>query len=160
MTLTTRQIESIIKKDKCAKKVFGGVLPCNLLPRSMAVGPKFFIVNLDEHWKSGSHWVVVAVRSATSIPEYFDSYGIPPTKQDIIMFLERNSVGKGWTYNKIKYQGNLSTVCGYYCILYSMMIAKGFGLRDFHKLFSNKKEILNDSNVKKYLKLINNMKCK
>ena len=60
----------------------------------------------------------------------------------------------------MRYQGDLSTVCGYYCILYVLMSARQFSLSDFHLLFNPSDFELNDYNVVKYINVALNEKCK
>jgi hypothetical protein len=38
------------------------------------------VINLDEHWKPGSHWVAFFANLKTSEVYYFDSYGISPCR--------------------------------------------------------------------------------
>ena len=111
MALNTWTIFKFMKKNI----YFGGVGPIDLLPNYLIAKPRSFIINLDESWKPGSHWV--AIYFPQSGPAYyFDSFGrYPPAR--IINFIERNSK-HGWLYNKRKLQGDLSVLCGYYCIVF------------------------------------------
>lgn len=111
MALDTWTIFKFMKKQIH----FGGVGPIDKLPTHLIAKPRSFIVNLDESYKSGSHWV------ALFFPEngpayYFDSFGRYPPDA-IITFMERNCK-YGWIYNKKKLQGDLSVMCGYYCIVF------------------------------------------
>lgn len=99
----------MMKKDRN----FYGVFPINHLPTILLPKPFKIIVNLDESWKPGSHWV--AIYSYLNGPTvYFDSFGRYPPP-DIETFIERNS-SYGWYHTKEKLQGDLSTLCGFYCI--------------------------------------------
>lgn len=107
--LTTIDLNRMMKKDKN----FYGVFPINRLPLIMLPKPFKIIVNLDESWKPGSHWV--AVYSQQNGPTiYFDSFGRYPLPE-IETFIERNSPN-GWYHTKEKLQGDLSTLCGFYCV--------------------------------------------
>lgn len=91
---------------------FLGCFSINHLPQYMIIKPAKVVINLDESWKEGSHWVGVFIdRNKAAI--YFDSYGRQPPEA-IETFIERNS--NYWSYSKYKLQGDLSTKCGLYCI--------------------------------------------
>lgn len=78
---------------------------------------------------------------------YFDSFGNSPPKE-ICNFLDRNSKNK-WLYNKNKYQGDLSTLCGYYCIIFLLKCPNIF---KFYKLFSPCSSN-NELKLKKFFKI-------
>lgn len=111
--LTTLDIIKLLS----AKKDFNGVFPIDCLPVACNI-PISVIVNLDPHYKDGSHWVAIIINKNRQ-GHYFDSFGRPPTG-NILTFLERNAT-RGYVYNKIKYQGNSSTACGYFCIFFILM---------------------------------------
>jgi len=107
--LNTSDINRTLKRVKG----FRGVFPKSDLPVYLLPKPCSIVVNLDERWKTGSHWVAIYFpKRGPSF--YFDSFGRPPP-EEILAIIERNSK-EGWTFNTIKIQGDLSTLCGYYCI--------------------------------------------
>jgi hypothetical protein len=56
------------------------------------------VINLDEHWKSGSHWVGLYANIESNDIFYFDSYGIPP-EDKITMFVKKLAL---WCYKRNK----------------------------------------------------------
>ncbi len=125
MALKTNDIYKHMKKDM----FFGGVGPIDCLPTSLIIKPRSYIINLDESYKPGSHWVAVYF-PVNGPAYYFDSFGrYPPDR--IINFMERNSK-YGWTFNIKKLQGDLSQLCGYYCIVF-LRFAPNYS--DFFKKF-------------------------
>ena len=138
MALTTRDIQKFMKKNL----YFGGVGPIDRLPTTLIAKPRSFIINLDESWKPGSHWVAIYF-PINGPAYYFDSFGrYPPTQ--IINFMERNSKF-GWIFNYHKLQGDLSTLCGYYCIVF-IKFAPNYNA--FYEKFS---ECNNDRLLKKFI---------
>ena len=107
--LTTRDIMRIMK----GRKNFGGVYPINRLPIPLLRKPKGIIVNMDVSWGPGTHWVAIYVPKIGPA-YYFDPFGgFPPA--EAITLMERNSKYK-WKYNTKKMQGDVSNLCGVYCI--------------------------------------------
>jgi len=73
-----------------------------------------FIMNIDQSNSSGTHWVAVNIVRGTTY--YFDSFGLPPTKEI-----------KGYCkeprfYNSFMFQKPNEVICGHLCLyfLYSM----------------------------------------
>ena len=111
--LTTAQLVRNLSNNKKTKKHFRGVYPLDHLPRRLLKRPSSLIVNLDEHYKPGSHWVAIFIDNRGRA-FYFDPLGMLPPKP-IATFLDRNSK-TGWLYNAHKFQGDLSILCGLYCL--------------------------------------------
>jgi hypothetical protein len=106
--LTTLDIRRIMGQSR----KFSGVYPASQLPVTLIRKSSGIIINLDEHWKTGSNWVAVYFPKIGPA-YYFDSFGRYPPNQ-IIALMERNS-RRGWTWSTKKLQ-DLSTLCGFYCI--------------------------------------------
>jgi hypothetical protein len=53
------------------------------------------VINLDEHWKRGSHWVALYTDLEKDRIYFFDSYGIEPKKK-ISLFVKKIAL---WCYN-------------------------------------------------------------
>jgi len=74
-------------------KYFLGVYSIDLLPSTL-IQPLIIVINLDKHYMPGSHWVAFCF-SDSGCDEYFDSYGLPPFRHDIMAYLQRYSIS--WT---------------------------------------------------------------
>lgn len=96
---------------------FGGVFPINLLPIHFEK-PKFFIINLDPHYQTGSHWVALKF-DINGYAYYYDSFGRPPYG-NILTFIERHAK-YGYSFNKKKIQGNDSIACGLFCLKFILL---------------------------------------
>lgn len=88
------------------------------------------IFNLDEHYKSGSHWVSLFSDLDKAQVYFSDSYAIPPEKR-IAVFMERISnflekLGKQCDvrHNKTRHQRGGSE-CGVYSINFILRLLKG-----------------------------------
>lgn len=99
------------------------------------------VFNLDEHYKSGSHWVAMYANLNTGQLYYFDSYGTKPDVR-IINFMKK--IGKycrkikgikhlDVNYNNIRYQyGN--SECGVYSINFILRMLKN---NNFEEIINN-----------------------
>jgi hypothetical protein len=111
-------------------KSFLGTFPANHIPTDKRRG--FFVLNLDDCEKPGSHWVVLGEC------EFFDSYGIQPLSFHIFNYLRKNC-NTGWWNNDVQLQGNDSTVCAHYCIYYILMRCKGLSPDNIVNVLRSKK---------------------
>ena len=95
------------------------------------------IFNLDESYKSGSHWVSLFVNLKDGCIYFSDSYGIEPEKriQDFIDKIKEYFTNKTYTNIDIQYnntqhqQGN--SECGVYSINFILRLLKG---KSFHHI--------------------------
>ena len=121
--MDTGQIASILVSDSRTRRVFRGVYPLDRI--NQCHGQGVYVCNTDPSDMPGQHWITIAVREDGS-GEYFDSFGLPPQKQEFAKFLNKET--RQWTYNAECLQHPLSTVCGHYCVLYVLNYAKGRNL--------------------------------
>ena len=116
------QIYKVLKSDPQTRKHFQGVFPRDVFLR-MDITPlsstSFYICNLDEKDLPGSHWVGIEINHNDARVLYFDSYGLPPTFEDLLLKL--SSLGYEIIWNDKTLQGFDSTVCGQYCILFCLL---------------------------------------
>jgi len=131
------QIHEVLTKHV---KYFQGVYPIDLLPSTL-IKPSIIIINLDKHYIPGSHWAAVCF-SDSGCAEYFDSYGLPPFKYEIVAYLQRHSIS--WTFNRHRLQGLTSNVCEHYCCLYSLHRAQGLSMTSFVNMFVPARYTCND----------------
>jgi hypothetical protein len=124
-------------------KYFQGVCPIGLLP-STFIKPSIIVINLDRYYMPGSNLVAVCF-SDSGCTEYFDSYGLPPFKYEIMAYLQRNTIS--WTFNRHRLQGLSSYVCGHYCCLYTNHRARGLSMTSFVNMFQTARYTCNDKKV-------------
>jgi len=125
--MNTIQINRVLTKYV---KYFQGVYPIDLLP-SILIKPSI-IINFEKIHMPGSHWVAVSF-SDSGYAEYFDSYGLPTYKLQIMAYLHRHSIS--WTINCRRLQRLTSKVCGHYCCLYALHRAIGLSMTSFVNTF-------------------------
>jgi len=89
----------------------------------------------------GSQLVAVCF-SDSGCAEYFDSYGLPPFKYEIMAYLQHHSMY--WTFNRHRLQGLTSNVCGLYCCLYILHRARGLPMTSFINKFLPARYTCND----------------
>ena len=137
--MDTLTIRKLLKKFKC----FKGVYPCDELPYNSEL-PLNIIVNTDPSNRPGQHWVCVCIEKSGK-GEYFDSFGLPPFKEEIFNFLELKS--KRWSFNRIPLQNIASVTCGNYCVLYIIYRCQNLNKKIFYSNF-NENTLNNDKRIR------------
>ena len=106
-----------------------------------------YVINLDHSENTGTHWIVVFVKSNEVI--YFDSFGVEYIPKEIMEKI-KNSF-KNIKSNIFRIQDNSSITCGYFCILFIEYVLNNL-LTDFANLFSPCDFKKNDEIIKSYFK--------
>ena len=138
--MNTIQINKVLTKDV---KYFQGVYPIDLLTSTLTK-PLIIIISLDKPYMPGSHCVAVCL-SDFRYAEYFDSYGLPPYKLEIMAYLQRHSIS--CTFNRHILQGLTSNVCGHYCCIYALHRARGICVTSFVNILLPARYTCNDIRV-------------
>ena len=100
-----------------------------------------FVFNLDEHWKSGSHWVALYIDLVDKHVYYFDSAGdrCPTRIKKIYHKLNSNNDFKFSSNYGIRHQKG-KTECGIYVIYFILTMLK----KNNYKLFNDRKNLIPD----------------
>ena len=122
---------------------FNGVFSRNNLPKLIKGA---YIVNLDHIENTGTHWVVIFIKSNEVI--YFDSFDVEYIPEEIKK-LTRN---KNIKTNIFRIQDYNSKMCGYFFILFIEFMLKNKFLTDFTNLFSPWNFKRNDEIIERYFK--------
>ena len=148
----------LIKKLLSTFSCFKGVYPCDMLPYNAEL-PLNIIANTDPSNQPGKHWICISIKK-NGKGEYFDSFGLPPLKEEFINFLGIKATS-GWRYNLVTLQNVSSETCGHYSVLYIIYKCQGLTNQDFiGQFYENTLEndrrmrdiFKNFSLAKKYLK--------
>ena len=97
-----------------------------------------YIINLEDHIYSGSHWTTLILTKDIAI--YYDSFG-GPIPQDILQFIKKFNKKSTIIYSIDVIQYKNSIYCGWFCIyqLFFMLVK--------HKNETNYKYLLNKHNA-------------
>jgi len=88
------------------------------------------VFNLDEHYKSGSHWVGLFADLKNGIVRYLDSYGISPDERVVILvnrmlkYMKKKGINATYEFNKIRHQFKGSE-CGVYSTNFIIRMLRG-----------------------------------
>lgn len=104
-------------KDECMDLSFDNI--------EMVIG------NTDTSEKSGSHWFALFKPSADII-EYFNSYGAIGIDHDIKKRI--SSTFSKSVYSTQRMQGANTSVCGQYCLLYLLLRARGYLMKEINDM--------------------------
>jgi hypothetical protein len=94
-----------------------------------------FVFNLDESWKSGSHWVALHANLKKGQVYFFDSYGIRPEKRIRALmrrmerYIRENGKVPDVSYNNIRHQYKNSE-CGVYSLHFIIKMLEGETFKD------------------------------
>ena len=116
-----------------ARKIYRGCYPIDLLPKQLQRN-KYYIVNLDPHWKSGIHWTAAITTEAPSACYYFDSFGRPPPSSIIDSL---HSQSKTIYYCDAQIQSSMSVACGYHQLFVLFLLSRRYKLCEIFKKFYN-----------------------
>lgn len=131
------ELEHIINKDKQIKQIFLGVFPSDKLPEKLPFKPCCLILNTDPSYAVGMHWVAIYFDSDQSA-HYFDSYGILPFVDSIVLFLNKNCLKVQYSYRRL--QSSTSSACGIYCVFFLFYKCRKLSFKDACKIFTPKLE--------------------
>ena len=130
--MNTIQLYKMLKSNINTKKLLMGIYASNRLPQKIKKRPCLVIVNTDPDTEPSEHWVVMYF-SRNGLAEYFDSFGMPPSNNNLALFLTNNC--KKIIFNNKRIQSLFSNKCGQYCLVYSYFKGKNKSLRYFLSFF-------------------------
>ena len=105
-----------------------------------------YVINLDHSRNTGTHWVVIFVKSNEVI--YFDSFGVEYIPKEIMERLKKKDIKT----SVFRIQDYSSIMCGYFCMLFIEYMLSNKTLTDFTNLFCPWNFEKNDEIIKKYFK--------
>lgn len=109
------EIEELLFTIPETQEIFRGVFSSNNIPKiDECLFPSAYIVNTDNDYEPGEHWVAFYFESNSSLPEYFDSYGLYPLRSSFLKFMNN----KPFKYSTHTIQNLYSSVCGHYVIYF------------------------------------------
>ena len=145
--MNNREIVALLTRDPRARRVFRGVFPRDKLPHRVQLGA--YIINTDHSQGPGKHWVCVWF-DGQGEAEYFDSFGLPPTLEPVLRFIQRNS--RRFRYSDRLCQNLLSSACGFYVMYYVLMKSRGARLSRVQQVFNPYQLRANDNRVRSLVK--------
>jgi hypothetical protein len=145
------QLLKLIQKDVQTSSIFGGVLPADAIPFHVAIRPRLYFVNTEDHHRRGKHWVVFFFPS-TGHAEMFDSFANSPARygEKFVNFLSTNSISP-FQYTRKRLQEDRSTKCGAFCLLFAVTRSHGMNLRMVEDLFTDNNYLQNDRDVQHFV---------
>lgn len=131
--MNTVQINKALAVDPFISKILLGVFPCNQIPKKCTPNT-CFVANTDSSSEKGSHWVCFYADNY-GYCTFFDSYGQNPSSNKY--FKKYLQTAAGFERNTVRLQGQLSTCCGQYCILYLFLRSRGYPHNQCMALFGS-----------------------
>ena len=122
MTLPPHPLTNFEIQEYQNEPRFNGVFSRDNLGSTVKNGA--YIINLDEYYDIGTHWVALYVNNKTIT--YFDSFGVEHISREIMKFITRKKIIQAYD----------SIMCGYFCIGFISFMFNGKSLTDYTNLFS------------------------
>ena len=112
---------------------FNGVYSRDNLPNTIKDGS--YIINLDEYFDIGTHWIASYVNNKTAI--YFDSFGVEHSPKEIKIFIDNKNIITNIIANIFRIQAYDLIMCGYFCTGFIDFMFQTL-LIFFHQIISKK----------------------
>ena len=98
------------------------------------------MINLDEYFHIGTHWVALYAQNNNNNVVYFDCFGAEHIPKEIKAFINRTSSSalhnKNIIINFFRIQAYDSIMCGYFCIEFTDFMLAAKILTEYTNLFS------------------------
>ena len=137
--MDTSDLNRILISDECTGPVFRGTMARDVFITSFTSAntpnsTNLYVFNTHRRSLPGEHWIGVA--QIGTVTYYFDSYGRHPYHYpDVLLALSSTSSKVVW--NNFQLQGLTTTACGDYCVLFCLLISRGWNFkRIIHRLVS------------------------
>ena len=104
-----------------------------------------FILDLDEYFDIGTHWVALYMKNNNNSVIYFDSFGVEHIPKEIKAFINNKNIT-----NIFRIQAYDSIMCGYFCIGFIDFMLAGKTLTEYTNLFSPNNFKKNDDIILNY----------
>jgi len=95
---------------------------------SVSSTPISAIINYDNKYDEGTHWIAIFIDITNKQTEYFDPFGVPPKKK-ILNALQ--TINYPIVMSNSQLQHINSNACGYYAVQYLIHRHKGVSIYDF-----------------------------
>ena len=141
----THEIEAFMKNDRRIQPCFRGVYAVDELPVKPFHRPALYIINTDLSTLPGEHWIAIYFPAGNEKPEYFDSFGRPPSNPFVISFL-----ASPCRYNARIIQAPTSETCGYHVLHFAYFRCRNWTLHQIINRFGNDL-YANDTYVKHFV---------
>lgn len=143
--MNSDEILHYLHRNVYGKQHTTGVFACDRIKKPSDKKACAYILNTDPHYKKGYHWVAVYIDQLKKNGYYFDSYGLPPVRNEFVDFFRENCTN--YTYNDVRVQDIKSNACGEFCLYFLIHMSYGWSPDDI--IYALKKRP--DSEVLEYV---------
>lgn len=121
--MNTSRLKEMLQRVGCGRETT--VLACNELPVGQKPSIKtLYVVNMDENWLPGTHWIVLFIASEHEV-EIFDSLCTSPEKNNKYIHAFVNMFDVVIKNAGKQLQDVESDSCGLFCVYYAYYRCKG-----------------------------------
>lgn len=127
-------IERVLFADPWTGKRFRGVYPKDVVGEVLRrSGSGIYVFNTHPAGMPGEHWIGISIQGNRAY--YFDSYGRHPSNYPAVV-RSIADLSSTIVWNDVRLQGLTTTVCGDYCVVFSLLIGRGWTLHEIVSLLS------------------------
>jgi len=125
--MNTLQIDEALSKDVYCLPVYAGALPRDVFADTFDPNEKrLYVINTHPSDKPGEHWLALYNKPDEAV--FFDSYGLP---LDTYRPIQRTLSDKKIVSDTTRLQDLGNDVCGDYCVVFCMAMARDVALNVF-----------------------------
>ena len=160
--LSNIEIIKLFSEDLYTANIFKGeIFPRenrNIISKIKKVKPPaMYLINTDLKLKGGMHWLILYYLETVTI--FFDPLGFTPVIYAYPFIAVRENLPI--IMNSFSLQSYNSSYCGHYCLVYGLLLARGYSLFEINRqFFYGNKTALNDSIVDNITKWLSKKKTK
>ena len=136
--LTNIEIHNILYNDKFTKKIYKGQIIARENHQIKKIiknlkTPSLVLYNTDKKESIGMHWLIIFYDKNKTI--FFDPLGYSPTMYAFPYIVSRKRLPVIMNPSNVQHLKN-SSLCGHFCVLYSLLLARKFKLKKINDFFS------------------------
>ena len=154
ISMNTSNIFNCLAGDRHANALLEGVFPRDEFIKKLENGRGYglYVFNTHDSSKSGEHWV--AARYTRDTIDLFDSFGRNPRHflNDVWEKAVKLVKEKNVNWNDRQVQGITSSTCGDYCVLFGLLLARGWEMKEIvDKILNIKDTELRDHAIRRFI---------
>ena len=128
--MNTKQLHCALMRNPSTEPIFDGIFSADNIV-DIVSKPQLIICNTDPSTKPGKHWILFFFTNDTC--EFFDSLGKPLHLYAKSFTKIASKYAKYIKFTLIRIQPKESSLCGHYCLYFSILRSQGKSMKNIIK---------------------------